>query len=567
MKVQHNISALNTNRILNNNQTELKKFFEKLSSGLRINRAGDDAAGLSISEKMRGQIRGFNMSGKNIQDGIALIQTAEGAMNEIHSLLQRGRELAIQASNDTNTATDRNALQEEVSQILDEIDGISNRTEFNGMRLLQGGGTVQPPGGSGEPGDLANDTLITSKAELTSALIEYMLETSEDAVFNAYGVGPIDGKEITVKYVNQSPGGAVAWVSTSGYPNDTSSFSFELVIDEADFLTGDNLWISKDRIIAHEMAHAMMAASGMDWLTSTSIPGWFKEGSAEYLAGANERLKGSLSFLGSAQNVVNAIDASPSSSHFYSAGYVATRYLDKLLNDAGKNMKTFMKQLATGESFDQTVNFQLGMSESQFKSNFLANGASFIEILNLTGSGSILGDSLADEDVISDTPNPIQADHFKYIWSLSTGHTGTSPFISLSDPTIHANGLIKLQLGANSGQSMEVTMKTVNTSSLGIADTNVSLFSSLAITQFDDAINTLSGVRSELGAIHNRLEHAYEVSTNSAENLQSAESRIRDLDIAKEMMTQTKLSILAQSSTAMLAQSNQQSQFILNILQ
>jgi len=190
-----------------------------------------------------------------------------------------------------------------------------------------------------------------------------------------------------------------------------------------------------------------------------------------------------------------------------------------------------------------------------------------ISALNLTGTGSILGDSLADEDVINDTPNPIQEDHFKYIWSTSTGHTGTSPFISLSDPTINANGLLKLQLGANSGKLMEVTMKTVNTSSLGIADTNVSLFSSLAITQFDEAINSLSGIRSELGAIHNRLEHAYEVSTNSAENLQSAESRIRDLDIAKEMMTQTKLNILAQSSTAMLAQSNQQSQFILNILQ
>lgn len=114
---------------------------------------------------------------------------------------------------------------------------------------------------------------------------------------------------------------------------------------------------------------------------------------------------------------------------------------------------------------------------------------------------------------------------------------------------------------------MDVTLKTVNTSSLGIADTNVSLFSSIAITQFDEAINTLSGIRSELGAIQNRLEYAYEVSTNSAENLQSAESRIRDLDLAKEMMTQTKLNILAQSSTAMLAQSNQQSQFILNILQ
>lgn len=561
MRIQHNIAALNTTNKLNKQRKASSKHLEKLSSGLKINRAGDDAAGLAISEKMRGQIRGLNMAGKNIQDGISLIQTAEGAMNEIHSLLQRGRELSVQAANDTNTEVDRGALQDEVDQILDEIDGISNRTEFNGMKLLRGGGSVTPPSGGNGTGSSASDSLLGSKQELTDSLINYMLEASENAVFNAYGVGPTDGTEITVSYENQSPGGAVAWVTT--WTNGTGKgVKWELTIDEADFLTDSPLWISKDRIVAHEMAHAMMSASGMTW---TSIPTWFKEGSAEYLAGANERLKNSISILGSTQNVVNAINSSSSSSHFYSAGYVATKFLDKLLTDSGtgKSIKTFMQQLATGDTFEKTINEQLGMSESQFKSKFISEGAAFISTLDLSGSGSILGDSLADENVIPDTSNPITGDHFKYVWSSSTGQSGTSPLIS---PTLSTNGDITFHIGANKDQTITLNLATISSDSLGLDTADVRLFASQTISVFDSAIQIISGERTKLGAIQNRLGHAYEATMNTAENLQSAESRIRDIDIAKEMMDFTKSNILMQSAQSMLSQANQQSQGVLQLL-
>jgi len=138
MRINHNISALNTYRQLSNNNALSGKALEKLSSGLRINRAGDDAAGLAISEKMRGQIRGLDMATKNAQDGISLIQTAEGALNETHSILQRMRELAVQAASDTNTDDDRNALQAEVTALIAEIDRIANTTEFNTQKLLDG---------------------------------------------------------------------------------------------------------------------------------------------------------------------------------------------------------------------------------------------------------------------------------------------------------------------------------------------------------------------------------------------------------------------------------------------
>ena len=136
MRINHNIAALNTHRQLNGATNAQSKSMEKLSSGLRINRAGDDAAGLAISEKMRGQIRGLDMAAKNSQDGISLIQTAEGALNEVHSILQRQRELAVQAASDTNVTADRTALQDEFDQLSEEIGRIKDTTQFNTMNLL-----------------------------------------------------------------------------------------------------------------------------------------------------------------------------------------------------------------------------------------------------------------------------------------------------------------------------------------------------------------------------------------------------------------------------------------------
>ncbi|MGM0754079.1 MAG: flagellin [Bacillota bacterium] len=146
MRINHNIAALNTYRQLNSASTAQSSSMEKLSSGLRINKAGDDAAGLSISEKMRGQIRGLEQASRNAQDGISLIQTAEGALNETHSMLQRMRELAVQASNDTNTTEDRTAIQDEADQLAKDINRIARDTQFNGQDLLTGTGG---PNGNG----------------------------------------------------------------------------------------------------------------------------------------------------------------------------------------------------------------------------------------------------------------------------------------------------------------------------------------------------------------------------------------------------------------------------------
>lgn len=157
MRINHNIAALNTYRQLTANTSNTSKSLEKLSSGLRVNRAGDDAAGLAISEKMRGQIRGLDQASRNASDGISLIQTAEGALNETHSILQRMRELAVQASTDTNTESDRGEIQKEINELLSEVNRIANDTEFNTQKLLDGSfakdGTA--------PGNVGTGTALT----------------------------------------------------------------------------------------------------------------------------------------------------------------------------------------------------------------------------------------------------------------------------------------------------------------------------------------------------------------------------------------------------------------------
>jgi flagellin len=181
MIINHNIAALNTLRQLDANTNATQKSLEKLSSGLRINRASDDAAGLAISEKMRAQIRGLDMANKNAQDGISLIQTAEGALNETHSILQRMRELAVQSANDTNTDQDRQQLQAEIDQLLSEIDRISTDTEFNTKKLLDGSFTATFQIGANQGQSITFSIATMDTTGLTLTGLDISTQTGADA--------------------------------------------------------------------------------------------------------------------------------------------------------------------------------------------------------------------------------------------------------------------------------------------------------------------------------------------------------------------------------------------------
>lgn len=363
MIINHNIAALNTYRQLTTNNSAQSKSLEKLSSGYRINRAGDDAAGLAISEKMRGQIRGLDQASRNAQDGISLIQTAEGALNETHSILQRMRELAVQSASDTNTNDDRAEIQKEITQLLSEVDRIASDTEFNTKKLLDGtlGTTVDL--------DTANTTVLT-----------------------------------------------VASVDTISYNGGLAAGTWSLTG------LGDGSYTIDD---------------GTNTYTS---------------------------------NIVTA-------------------------GTAG------------------TLNFE---------------GKISIHVNN----------AIADDDL----------DGFDVVI------TGTQAIF---------------QIGANSGQTTTLSISGMSSADLSInaIDLSTQTGADAAITTIDAAITSVSSERAKLGAIQNRLEHTINNLGTSSENLTAAESRIRDVDMAKEMMAFTKQSILSQAATAMLAQANQIPQGVLQLLQ
>lgn len=534
MKIQHNISALNTHRNLNFTNTQAGKALEKLSSGYKINRAGDDAAGLAISEKMRSQIRGLNMASKNAQDAISLIQTAEGALNEVHAMLQRARELSVQAANDTNVAGDRDALQQEVSQILQEINDIADRTEFNTMKVLKGGTSTF-------------SMSTPDAASLSQRLANSMLGNAEEAVTQAYGLSP-DKVSIEIKYENQGPGGWVAWVtSTGGNPSKPIS----LTIDEADFFSGTPLWIDADRVITHEMVHAVMSGA-IDAFNTGDIPDWFKEGAAEYVAGGNERVRG--------ENIANLITnnfKSIADSDGYAASFLAVKYMDDKLKANGSDIADLMQGLEAGQSLDTALAARGLGGLTQFEADFSANGANHFASETFDGTGSILDPSgtKSDAELIPDTPSTPSL--FTYSWSAST------QFSAATGPST-----VKFQIGANEGQTLQMELRNLSTGRLGIGGVSVKTQStaSNAIKKFDEAIEKVSATRSTLGALQNRLEHTINNLGTATENLTAAESRIRDTDMSKEMMDFTKQNLLMQAAQSMLAQANQQPQGVLQLL-
>lgn len=417
MIINHNMNALNAHRNMGVNNTASGKSMEKLSSGLRINRAGDDAAGLAISEKMRGQIRGLEQSSRNASDGISLIQTAEGALNETTNILQRMRELAVQSANDTNTSDDREQLQKEMTQLGEEIDRIANNTEFNTKKLLNGNmgkATTAKKGTVVNDGNLSNNTAASTK------IVEL-----KDKDGNALGIS--DGDEITATW---------------------------------------------------------------------------SVGGTQYSATITVQANNELSVL---------VDAMKGG-----AGTNAGGTIDSVTIGNGK---ITVQAKATGTS--KQIN---GLS-IEVKSN---TGARKEAASNALSSFAV-GAQAADE---------------------------------------RTNGSANLQIGANSGQQLNLSIEDMRAVSLGVKSLQVGTQSqaNTAINVIDEATKRVSSERANLGAAQNRLEYTISNLDNTAENLTSAESTLRDVDMAKEMMEYSKNNILSQAAQSMISQANQQPQNVLQLL-
>ena len=394
MVVQHNMTAANANRMLGTTSSAQAKSAEKLSSGYKINRAGDDAAGLKISEKMRSQIRGLNKASDNAQDGISLIQTAEGALNESHSILQRMNELAVQGANDTNQSIDRDAINQELEALTDELDRISQTTQFNKQNLLDGN--------------------FKDKKLQVGANANQNIEISIDAM-NADSLGL--GKEMVTQ------GGTTP---------------IAVKYDGISYKYAANTTAAKNKELAIKSFQAQISKKVV-----------------------------SAAFTAQYDNTTGSI--------YYKATIDGK---EKRFADASKAKKAYLDDQKAKASAAITNDFQ------------------------------------------------------KYVQTSTTaGTTGTQ-------------GEVRYGARVDDYESANKT-----------------------ITKVQDAINTVSTQRSALGALQNRLEHTVANLDNVSENTQSAESRIRDTDMASEMVDYSKNNILAQAGQSMLAQANQATQGVLSLLQ
>lgn len=506
MIINHNLGAINAQRNMGINSGAAAKSMEKLSSGLRINRAGDDAAGLSISEKMRAQIRGLDQASTNAEDGISMIQTAEGALNETHSILQRMRELSVQAGNDTNADADRAAIQEEINQLTSEINRIGNTTEFNTQKLLNGdkiqGVSVEKQGSAAVAG-----TAITAEAaevtvagitinggDANGALANIKVEVKENAGTNTDTIAEFkDGKltiSIGTKTDEEKAAAIDAAVKALGTdPTTGIDFGEFTVTDDA---TGTGSAVMSGGVTGRTADEDPSAKEAVLGEYSFNVQkGNITVGEISYTYNSNKSEEDN------ATELANEINAAGN----YTAVTDGTKIiLTETAGTAGNGVPT-----VSGEGVkDSSVKLQIGANENQSMS--ISIGDMRAQALGLVGNG----------------------DGFTSVSGVTDGTNATN-----------IQSALDVSTSENAGN---------------------------ATTVINNAIETVSKQRSALGAYQNRLEHTINNLDTSSENLTAAESRIRDTDMASEMSEYSKNNILQQAAQAMLAQAKSAPEQVLQLL-
>lgn len=683
MIISHNVLAMNANRNLGITESGLQKSTRKLASGYRITMAADDAAGLTISEKMRAQVRGLKRASENAQDGISLLQVADGALGEIQAMLQRMRELSVQGASDVNNEEDRDAIQAEIDELTAEVNHVARATEFNKKTLLDGswanpgGRAAQPVYFSTEDGEgglwlenslevlngskagehmtmqealeteglkiiyteIENDftTTQTASGSPTTSGYENLKKTLEQEIVpqavksllaafpNTFNYLNTSSIGIGLKLVNQPGSTTLASVGIGylSYSDGTivkDQFSYTLTVNmgyldmDASGNIAANPNSSKGRealetTIVHEMMHALMDEALTNGMIgahdgkkdpSYRFPSWFVEGMAQAAAGGcspyNDWVNGALgltagstvdSISATVTNGKNSLSSGTTASQ-YGTGYLASMYLGYLASGAGTvsessiagGLDKILEQMKNGKSLDDVIKENTPYAGvSDFEKNF-GDGASSAFIKDLVtkvgaGNGGLAGGSFASTDLLPDTTYTtnlfklnIQNDTVmnKYpagVDKLTDGGSGGG--------TRGAGGSgdgLWFQIGANDGQGITVYIENMDADALGIGSLSVAdhEVAGDSINALDNALKEVSRQRSIIGASHNRLEYSVRNADNSAENMQAAESRIRDLNMAEEMAEYSKSQILLQAGQSMLAQAAHGPENILQLL-
>lgn len=558
MVVQHNLNAINANNKMNINVSGTKKATEKLSSGYQINRAGDNAAGLAISEKMRSQIRGLSQATKNANDGISLIQTAEGGLNETHSILQRMRELAVQSANGTyQDDTDREAIQLEVDALKSEIDRIASSTEYNGMKLLDGslGGTTTGTTDFGA----RYGVLISANTVVDGANNKLKENLSLEG---ATLTSSVNGVTVTLADTASGVGGENAQWDAAG-----TTLTINLKAGQSYSQSQINDLIKNATMAKADAAGTPQASTPADVELKLKSGVFTFQKAETFKTSAGVRATSNDTDL--VEYLINGTDQND--------GYADTiKFTSNNYGEDTRKLK-IATDVAAGKEWVATTtanNEGTGIKDGEFTLH-LATGVEYTEedIQNLLKQAGLdytvtLTDSKTPDGDKSFYAQKVVAE--ADATAIEIGKTTAGAGLGSDKLTGTGKGLT-FQIGANGVEDQRVTLSVgdMSSTSIGVGGADVSTqdAANKAIDMVDAAVKTVSMQRAGLGALQNRLEYTVNNLTTTNENLTAAESQIRDTDMATEMINYTKNNILQQASQAMLAQANQQPQAILQLLQ
>lgn len=623
VRIQHNITSLNAYRNLSGNNDTVAKNLEKLSSGYRINRAGDDAAGLAVSEKMRALITGLEQAGQNAEDGVSLVQTVEGATTEVHSMLNRMMEISVQSANGTYTDEERAMMDQEMQQLKTEISRIGNTSSFNSIPLFTNGGSGSAAEGMTTYGltlDLAKGTFEVNYVDRSGAAAaggagraaganatladkiakEYFPNAisqilgSFDSLKQAIGSDKV-GMEIHIGNIDGN--GKILAYAQFSFRQTGKAGNMLLRIDSSDFSDASVDTPKLESTIAHELMHSVMQYTMTDGMSgrngASKFPEWFSEGTAQLagggfptnwnaeLAAIADKLSGETD--GSQDGAIaNYLKKYTVPNRPYGHGYLAAAYLGYLANGGGdvnstniaKGMDKIFGELTADSKngiFTAIGKYTSVKSQNDLDRLFSNPPAELVEFARKLaynskgGAGSVIAaGGLGGADIIGNTASA--DDQPFYVTDVATKPTGTGSAGTGKTGT----STLQLMVGAenDSNNVIEVDLFQLDPAALRLTSTDV-LTQDKARSAIDDvkaAIDEVSSIRSYYGALQNRLEHTINNLGSMVENLSASESRIRDTDMAKAMMEHVRNQILVQSSQAMLAQANQQPTSVLQLL-
>ena len=589
MVVQHNLQAMNANRMLGVTTKAAGKSTEKLSSGYRINRAADDAAGLAISEKMRKQIRGLSRASANAEDGISCVQTAEGALAEVQDMLQRMNELVVQAANGTNSVNDRQYIQDEIDQLVTEVDRVAETTKFNEIYLLKG-----------DKASGSHKTYVTNYAftytknnvsnastntNATSYCINYkgtnnilmvsasVLATGSNIAHTAETVGTGDDitkfmmKDANNTHNTADAGGSVTLNSSKyvAFVNVELNSNVQLADTTKTTLNGlggqDDANGDKEYDLAYDTTSSVVKASRDLYVydTATKTVTHVKQGNdmTKYLNNDNTM-----------KNEFRLVDMIAGDTSGGASDGTSKRVLDTITNNTpfkwtDKILETDQKLQKLYDANGQEVS---GMALNKF---FNENGL-------YTGGLYTTAQARAIDEVFANNTSP----EYQAIAANTNNPTPAliTDFINQSSTEVADDLEFDIHVGADSARTNKIEAAITNLSAAGLGvdklkSTNIGIVDTTgnnatdAIDIIADALQKVSTQRSALGAVQNRLEHTIKNLDNVVENTQSAESQIRDTDMATEMVKHSNTNVLQQAGQSMLAQANQANQGVLSLLQ